>query len=231
MPDQQAMGLYYHQDYLHVRAVRTCEHAFPQGVQVDPNLRRLLARRCQNEQLQRIYGTAWADKKQLAAYILRIEEAEKRDHRKLGKQLGLFHMQEEAPGLVFWHPKGWQIWQVVEQYMRQVYRQSGYDEVKCPQILDKSLWEKTGHWQNYRENMFITSSESRDYALKPMNCPGHVLVYNHGLHSIGIADRYGEFGSCTRNEPSGALHGLMRVRGLSRTTAIFSVPKNRSRPK
>src|SRR3984957_12388329 len=168
-----------------------------------------------NEMLQRVYGTAWTNEKDLNAYLHQLEEAEKRDHRKLGKQLDLFHMQEEAPGLVFWHPKGWSIWQVVEQYMRGVYRDSGYQEVRCPQILDKSLWEKTGHWQNYRDNMFTTESENREYALKPMNCPGHVLVYNHGLHSYReLPIRYGEFGSCVRNEPSGALHGLMRVRGF-----------------
>jgi len=168
-----------------------------------------------NEMLQRVYGTAWLNEKDLNAYLHQLEEAEKRDHRKLGKQLDLFHMQDEAPGLVFWHPKGWSIWQVVEQHMRRVYRESGYQEVRCPQILDKSLWEKTGHWQNYRENMFVTESEKREYALKPMNCPGHVLVYNHGLHSYReLPIRYGEFGSCVRNEPSGALHGLMRVRGF-----------------
>src|ERR1700761_991969 len=168
-----------------------------------------------NEMLQRVYGTAWTNEKDLNAYLHQLEEAEKRDHRKLGKQLDLFHMQDEAPGLVFWHPKGWSIWQVVEQHMRRVYRESGYQEVRCPQILDKSLWEKTGHWQNYRENMFTTESEKREYALKPMNCPGHVLVYNHGLHSYReLPIRYGEFGSCVRNEPSGALHGLMRVRGF-----------------
>jgi threonyl-tRNA synthetase len=168
-----------------------------------------------NEMLQRVYGTAWLSEKDLNAYLHQLEEAEKRDHRKLGKQLNLFHMQDEAPGLVFWHPKGWSIWQVVEQHMRRVYRESGYQEVRCPQILDKSLWEKTGHWQNYRDNMFTTESENREYALKPMNCPGHVLVYNHGLHSYReLPIRYGEFGSCVRNEPSGALHGLMRVRGF-----------------
>ncbi|HEX3895259.1 MAG TPA: threonine--tRNA ligase [Rudaea sp.] len=168
-----------------------------------------------NEMLQRVYGTAWVNEKDLNAYLHQLEEAEKRDHRKLGKQLNLFHMQDEAPGLVFWHPKGWSVWQVVEQYMRGVYRESGYQEVRCPQILDQSLWEKTGHWQNYRDNMFVTKSENREYALKPMNCPGHVLVYNHGLHSYReLPIRYGEFGSCVRNEPSGALHGLMRVRGF-----------------
>ena len=216
MPDEKAMGLYYHQEY-----VDMCR-----GPHV-PNTRFLKAFKLtrvsgaywrgdsKNEQLQRIYGTAWADKKQLAAYVKRIEEAEKRDHRKLGKQLDLFHMQEEAPGLVFWHPKGWQIWQAVEQYMRQVYRDSGYQEVRCPQILDVELWKKSGHWDNYKDNMFFTESEKRTYAVKPMNCPGHVQVYNHGLHSYReLPIRYGEFGSCVRNEPSGALHGLMRVRGF-----------------
>jgi threonyl-tRNA synthetase len=168
-----------------------------------------------NEMLSRIYGTAWLNEKDLAAYLHQLEEAEKRDHRRIGKQLDLFHIQEEAPGLVFWHAKGWSIWQVVEQYMRKVYRDSGYQEVRCPQILDRSLWEKTGHWQNYRENMFTTASEHRDYAIKPMNCPGHIQIYNHGLHSYReLPIRYGEFGSCHRNEPSGALHGLMRVRGF-----------------
>ena len=169
-----------------------------------------------NEMLQRIYGTAFLNDKDLKAHLFQIEEAEKRDHRKLGKALDLFHMQEEAPGLVFWHAKGWTIWQVVEQYMRRVYRATGYQEVRCPQVLDKSLWEKTGHWDNYRDNMFTTSSENRDYAVKPMNCPGHVQIYNHGLHSYrDLPLRYGEFGACHRNEPSGALHGLMRVRGFT----------------
>jgi len=169
-----------------------------------------------NAMLTRIYGTAWLNKADLDAYLHLLEEAEKRDHRKIGKALDLFHMQEEAPGLVFWHPKGWAIWQVVEQYMRRVYRTSGYQEVRCPQILDQSLWQKTGHWENYRDNMFTTSSENRDYALKPMNCPGHVQIYNHGLHSYReLPIRYGEFGACHRNEPSGALHGIMRVRGFT----------------
>ncbi|MFN9730767.1 MAG: threonine--tRNA ligase [Pseudomonadota bacterium] len=169
-----------------------------------------------NQQLQRVYGTAWRNDKELKAYLTQLEEAEKRDHRRLGKQLDLFHMQEEGPGLVFWHPRGWSIWQVVEQYMRGVYRANGYREVRCPQILDKSLWEKTGHWENYRDNMFTTASENRDYALKPMNCPGHVQIYNHGLHSYrDLPIRYGEFGACHRNEPSGALHGLLRVRGFT----------------
>jgi threonyl-tRNA synthetase len=169
-----------------------------------------------NEQLQRIYGTAWLNKKDLEAYLHQLEEAEKRDHRKLGKALGLFHMQEEAPGLVFWHPKGWALWQQIEQYMRKVYVDNGYQEVRGPQILDRSLWEKSGHWDNYAQNMFTTASENRDYAVKPMNCPGHVQIYNHGLHSYrDLPLRYGEFGSCHRNEASGALHGIMRVRGFT----------------
>jgi threonyl-tRNA synthetase len=168
-----------------------------------------------NEMLQRIYGTAWAKREDQDAYLRMLEEAEKRDHRRLGTQLDLFHMQEEAPGLVFWHPKGWTLWQQVEQYMRRVYRDHGYHEVRAPQILDRSLWERTGHWENFRENMFTTSSESRDYAVKPMNCPGHILIYNKGVRSYrDLPLRYGEFGSCHRNEPSGALHGLMRVRGF-----------------
>jgi len=168
-----------------------------------------------NEMLQRIYGTAWANKEDQDAYLKMLEEAEKRDHRRLGRQLDLFHMQDEAPGLVFWHPRGWTIWQEVEQYMRRVYRDNGYLEVRCPQILDRRLWERTGHWENYRENMFTTSSESRDYALKPMNCPGHIQVFNQGVKSYrDLPFRLGEFGVCHRNEPSGALHGLMRVRGF-----------------
>jgi threonyl-tRNA synthetase len=169
-----------------------------------------------NEMLQRIYGTAWAKKEDLDAYLHRIEEAEKRDHRKLGRQLDLFHLREEAPGMVFWHPKGWTIWQQVEQYMRRAYQQNGYQEVKCPMILDRSLWEKSGHWQNYKEHMFTTESEKRDFAIKPMNCPGHILVFNSNMRSYrDLPLRYGEFGSCHRNEPSGALHGLMRVRGFT----------------
>ncbi|RTL47529.1 MAG: threonine--tRNA ligase [Rhodocyclaceae bacterium] len=169
-----------------------------------------------NEQLQRIYGTAWAKKEELDAYLHMLEEAEKRDHRKLGKQLDLFHLQEEAPGLVFWHPHGWTVWQEIEQYMRAVYRDNGYQEVRCPQILDRSLWEKSGHWEHYKANMFTTESESRDYAVKPMNCPGHVQIFNDGLRSYKeLPLRYGEFGSCHRNEPSGALHGVMRVRGFT----------------
>ncbi|MBW8312586.1 MAG: threonine--tRNA ligase [Rhizobium sp.] len=169
-----------------------------------------------NQMLSRIYGTAWLNDKDLKAYLVQLEEAEKRDHRKIARQLDLFHIQEEAPGLVFWHPKGWQLWQVVEQYMRRVYRASGYQEVRCPQILDVSLWKKSGHWDNYKENMFFTESEKRTYALKPMNCPGHVQVFNQGLHSYrDLPIRYGEFGACHRNEPSGALHGILRVRGFT----------------
>jgi threonyl-tRNA synthetase len=169
-----------------------------------------------NEMLQRIYGTAWAKKEDQDAYLHQLEEAEKRDHRKLGRQLDLFHVQDEAPGMVFWHPKGWTLWQQVEQYMRAVYRDNGYREVKAPQILDRSLWEKTGHWENYRENMFTTASENRDYAVKPMNCPGHILIYNAGLHSYrDLPLRYGEFGQCHRNESSGSLHGIMRVRAFT----------------
>ncbi|MBK7813699.1 MAG: threonine--tRNA ligase [Rhodocyclaceae bacterium] len=169
-----------------------------------------------NEQLQRVYGTAWAKKEELDAYLHMLEEAEKRDHRKLGRALDLFHLQEEAPGLVFWHPHGWTVWQEIEQYMRTVYRDNGYQEVRCPQILDRTLWEKSGHWEHYKANMFTTESESRDYAIKPMNCPGHVQIFNTDVRSYrDLPLRYGEFGSCHRNEPSGALHGVMRVRGFT----------------
>jgi threonyl-tRNA synthetase len=169
-----------------------------------------------NEMLQRVYGTAWAKKDELDAYLHQLEEAEKRDHRKLGKALDLFHVQDNAPGMVFWHPKGWTIWQQVEQYLRHVYKDAGYQEIRCPSILDRSLWEKSGHWEHYKDNMFTTASENRDYALKPMNCPGHVQVYNSGLRSYrDLPLRYGEFGSCHRNESSGSLHGLLRVRGFT----------------
>ena len=169
-----------------------------------------------NEMLQRVYGTAWAKKEDLLRYLHMLEEAEKRDHRKLGVALDLFHLQDEAPGLVFWHPKGWTLWQQVEQYMRRVYQDNGYQEVKCPQILDRRLWERSGHWENYKDNMFTTHSEHRDYAVKPMNCPGHIQVYNSGLHSYReLPLRYGEFGQCHRNETSGSLHGIMRVRGFT----------------
>ncbi|MDU9410035.1 threonine--tRNA ligase [Pseudomonas sp. zfem001] len=216
MPDETAMGLYFHEEY-----VDMCR-----GPHV-PNTRFLRAFKLtrisgaywrgdsKNEQLQRVYGTAWADKKQLAAYIQRIEEAEKRDHRRIGKQLDLFHLQEEAPGMVFWHPNGWTVYQVLEQYMRQVQRENGYVEVRTPQVVDRILWERSGHWSNYAENMFTTASENRDYAVKPMNCPCHVQIFNQGLKSYrDLPLRLAEFGACHRNEPSGALHGIMRVRGF-----------------
>jgi threonyl-tRNA synthetase len=179
-----------------------------------------------NEMLQRIYGTAWAKKEDLDLYLHRLEEAEKRDHRKVGRQLDLFHLQDEAPGMVFWHPKGWTIWQQVEQYMRRVYQDNGYQEVRGPMILDRSLWERSGHWENYKENMFFTESEKRDYAVKPMNCPGHVLIFNSDLRSYrDLPLRYGEFGFCHRNEASGALHGLMRVRAFTQDDGhIFCTP-------
>ena len=169
-----------------------------------------------NEMLQRIYGTAWTSKEELQQYLTMLEEAEKRDHRKLGRELDLFHIDEHSPGTVFWHPKGWTVWQEVEQYMRRVYRDNGYQEVKGPQILDQGLWEKTGHWDKYRENMFVTESEKRDYALKPMNCPGHIIIFKQGIKSYrDLPLRFGEFGQCHRNEPSGGLHGIMRVRAFT----------------
>ena len=173
-----------------------------------------------NEMLQRVYGTAWRNKDELEAYLHMLEEAEKRDHRKLGKQLDFYHMQEDAPGMVFWHPRGWVIWQEVEQYMRAKFKEYDYQEVRTPTVLDKTLWEKSGHWQNYRDNMFVTQSESRDYAVKPMNCPGHIQIFNSSLHSYrDLPLRLAEFGSCHRNEPSGSLHGLMRVRGFTQDDA------------
>jgi len=180
-----------------------------------------------NEMLQRIYGTAWAKKEDLDLYLHRLEEAEKRDHRKLGRQLDLFHLQDEAPGMVFWHPKGWTLWQQVEQYMRRVYRDNGYEEVRGPMILDRSLWERSGHWENYKEHMFTTESEKRDFAIKPMNCPGHVQIFNSDLRSYrDLPLRYGEFGFCHRNEASGALHGLMRVRAFVQDDGhIFCTPE------
>ncbi|NJD89424.1 MAG: threonine--tRNA ligase [Betaproteobacteria bacterium] len=179
-----------------------------------------------NEMLQRIYGTAWAKKEDQEAYLHMLEEAEKRDHRRLGTALDLFHLQDEAPGMIFWHPKGWAIWQAVEQYMRAVYRDNGYQEVRCPQILDRSLWERSGHWENYKDNMFTTESEKRDFAIKPMNCPGHIQIFNKGIRSYkDLPLRYGEFGACHRNEPSGALHGIMRVRGFTQDDGhIFCLP-------
>ena len=173
-----------------------------------------------NEMLQRVYGTAWAKKEDLEAHLFQLEEAEKRDHRKLGKHLDLFHMQDDGPGMVFWHPRGWSLWQEIEQYMRAKFVEYGYQEVRTPTIMDKTLWEKSGHWENYRDNMFTTHSENRDYAVKPMNCPGHVQIFNSGLHSYrDLPLRLAEFGSCHRNEPSGSLHGLMRVRGFTQDDA------------
>src|SRR5476649_80804 len=184
-----------------------------------------------NEMLTRIYGTAWAKKEDQDAYLHMLEEAEKRDHRRLGRQLDLFHLQDEAPGMVFWHPKGWAIWQQVEQYMRRVYQDNGYQEVRCPQILDRSLWEKSGHWENYRENMFTTESEKRTYAVKPMNCPGHIQIYNAGLRSYReLPLRYGEFGACHRNEASGALHGIMRIRAFTQDDGHIFCTENQIRP-
>ncbi|WP_110632833.1 threonine--tRNA ligase [Salinicola salarius] len=217
IPEGEKIRLYHHQEYIDM-----CR-----GPHV-PNTRHLKAFKltklagaywrgdASKPMLTRIYGTAWADKKSLKAYLLRLEEAEKRDHRKLARRFDFFHMQEEAPGMVFWHPRGWTLWQIVEQYMRGVYKRSGYQEIKCPQIMDVSLWKKSGHWDNYAENMFFTESEKREYALKPMNCPGHVQVFNSGLRSYReLPIRYGEFGGCHRNEPSGALHGIMRVRAFT----------------
>ncbi|HZF96844.1 MAG TPA: threonine--tRNA ligase [Pseudoxanthomonas sp.] len=217
MPDETAMGLYHHQEYVDMcRGPHVPNTRFLKSFKLTRISGAYWRGDAKNEQLQRIYGIAWADKKQLEAYITRIEEADKRDHRRIGRQQALFHLQEEAPGLVFWHPKGWAVWQVVEQYIRRVYRDSGYQEVRCPQILDVSLWKKSGHWDNYQDNMFFTESEKRTYALKPMNCPGHVQVFNQGLHSYrDLPIRYGEFGACHRNEPSGALHGILRVRGFT----------------
>lgn len=180
-----------------------------------------------NEMLQRVYGTAWRNKDELEAYLHMLEEAEKRDHRKLGKQLDFFHMQDDAPGMVFWHPKGWSIWQEVEQYMRNKFKEYGYDEVRTPTVMDKTLWEKSGHWQNYHDNMFTTKSENRDYAVKPMNCPGHIQIFNSTLHSYrDLPLRLAEFGSCHRNEPSGSLHGLMRVRGFTQDDAHIFCTEN-----
>lgn len=221
MPDAKAMGLYYHQEYIDMcRGPHVPNTRFLKAFQLTKMSGAYWRGDAKNEQLQRIYGTAWADKKDLKAYIARIEEAEKRDHRKIGKALNLFHMQEQAPGMVFWHPNGWTIWQVLEQYMRKVQQDNGYLEIKTPQIVDRSLWEKSGHWENYAENMFTTSSESRDYAIKPMNCPCHVQVFNQGLKSYrDLPIRLAEFGSCHRNEPSGSLHGIMRVRQLTQDDA------------
>ncbi len=221
MPEETEMGLYYHQDYLDMcRGPHVPNTKFLKSFKLTKISGAYWRGDAKNEQLQRIYGTAWADKKQLAAYIKRIEEAEKRDHRKIGKALDLFHMQEEAPGMVFWHPNGWTIYQVLEQYMRKVQQDNGYLEIKTPQIVDFTLWEKSGHAANYADNMFTTHSESRNYAVKPMNCPCHVQVFNQGLKSYrDLPIRLAEFGSCHRNEPSGSLHGIMRVRGFTQDDA------------
>ena len=217
MPNETAMGLYYHQEYIDMcRGPHVPNTRFLKVFKLTKLAGAYWRGDAKNEQLQRIYGTAWADKKDLQAYITRIEEAEKRDHRRLGRELDLYHIDEHSPGTVFWHPKGWRVWQEVEQYMRRVYRDNGYEEVKAPQILDKTLWEKTGHWDKYRDNMFVTESEKRDYALKPMNCPGHILIFKQGIKSYrDLPLRYGEFGQCHRNEPTGGLHGIMRVRGFT----------------
>jgi threonyl-tRNA synthetase len=221
MPDEQAMGLYYHEEYVDMcRGPHVPNTRFLKAFKLTKLSGAYWRGDAKNEQLQRVYGTAWADKKQLAAYIQRIEEAEKRDHRKIGKRLDLFHTQEEAPGMVFWHPNGWTIYQVLEQYMRGVQRDNGYQEVRTPQVVDRVLWEKSGHWGNYADNMFTTQSESRDYAIKPMNCPCHVQIFNQGLKSYReLPLRLAEFGSCHRNEASGALHGIMRVRGFTQDDA------------
>lgn len=221
MPEEQAMGLYYHEEYVDMcRGPHVPNTRFLKAFKLTKLSGAYWRGDAKNEQLQRIYGTAWADKKQLAAYIQRIEEAEKRDHRRIGKQLDLFHLQEEAPGMVFWHANGWTVYQVLEQYMRKVQREHGYQEIKTPQVVDRILWERSGHWSNYAENMFTTASENRDFAVKPMNCPCHVQVFNQGLKSYrDLPLRLAEFGACHRNEPSGALHGIMRVRGFTQDDA------------
>ena len=216
MPEVETMGMYHHQEYVDMcRGPHVPNTRFLKNFKLTKLAGAYWRGDSNNEMLQRIYGTAWATKDELKAYIQRIEEAEKRDHRKLGKQLDLFHLQDEAPGMVFWHPKGWALWQTIEQHMRKELNAAGYKEVKTPQIMDKTFWEKSGHWDNYKDNMFVTSSEKREYAVKPMNCPGHVQIFNNGLRSYrDLPMRLAEFGSCHRNEPSGALHGLMRVRGF-----------------
>lgn len=221
MPEEKEFGLYFHQEYVDMcRGPHVPNTRFLKVFKLTKMSGAYWRGDAKNEQLQRIYGTAWADKKDLQAYITRIEEAEKRDHRKIGKALDLFHMHEQSPGMVFWHPNGWTIYQVLEQYMRKVQKDNGYQEIKTPQIVDRSLWEKSGHWGNYATNMFTTSSESREYAVKPMNCPCHVQVFNQGLKSYrDLPLRLAEFGSCHRNEPSGSLHGLMRVRGFTQDDA------------
>ena len=216
MPEVEEMGLYHHQEYVDMcRGPHVPNTRFLKNFKLTKLAGAYWRGDSNNEMLQRIYGTAWATKDELKAYIQRIEEAEKRDHRKLGKQLDLFHLQDEAHGMVFWHPRGWALWQTIEQHMRKELDAAGYREVKTPQIMDKTFWEKSGHWDNYKDNMFVTQSEKREYAVKPMNCPGHVQIFNNSLRSYrDLPMRLAEFGSCHRNEPSGALHGLMRVRGF-----------------
>ena len=216
MPDEKAMGLYHHEEYVDMcRGPHVPNTRFLRSFKLTKLAGAYWRGDARNEQLQRIYGTAWADEKSLKAYLTRLEEAEKRDHRKLGRALDLFHMQEEAPGMVFWHEKGWRLYQTVTQYMSEIWRRSGYREIRTPMLLDRSLWEKSGHWENFHEDMFVTESEKRLYAVKPMNCPGHIQVFNQGVKSYrDLPFRLAEFGSCHRNEASGALHGLMRVRGF-----------------
>lgn len=221
IPAGSYVGLYHHEEYIDMcRGPHVPDMSHIKAFTLTKLAGAYWRGKSENKMLQRIYGTAWANKKDLAAYVKRIEEAEKRDHRKIGRQLDLFHIQDDAPGMVFWHPDGWSVFQQVEQYMRRVLRKNGYGEVKAPMIMDKSLWQKSGHWGKYREDMFTTKSENRDYAVKPMNCPGHVQIFNQGLKSYrDLPLRFAEFGSCHRNEPSGALHGLMRVRGFTQDDA------------
>ena len=221
MPDETEMGLYYHEEYVDMcRGPHVPNTRFLKSFKLTKLAGAYWRGDSNNEMLQRIYGTAWGDKKALKEYNRRMEEAEKRDHRKIGKKLGFFHSQEEAPGMVFWHPKGWAIYQVIEQYMRKIQQDNGYAEINTPQLVDRSLWEKSGHWDKFADNMFVTGSESRDYAVKPMNCPCHIQVFNQGLKSYrDLPLRLAEFGSCHRNEPSGTLHGLMRVRAFRQDDA------------
>jgi threonyl-tRNA synthetase len=216
MPDEKAMGLYHHEEYIDMcRGPHVPNTRFLRSFKLTKLAGAYWRGDSRNEMLQRIYGTAWADEKSLKAYLTRLEEAEKRDHRKLGRALDLFHMQEEAPGMVFWHEKGWRLYQTITQYMSEIWRKNGYREIRTPQLVDRSLWEKSGHWANFHEDMFITESEKRTFAVKPMNCPCHIQVYNQGVKSYrDLPLRLAEFGSCHRNEASGALHGLMRVRGF-----------------
>jgi threonyl-tRNA synthetase len=216
MPNEKAMGLYYHEEYIDMcRGPHVPNTRFLRSFKLTKLAGAYWRGDSRNEQLQRIYGTAWADEKSLKEYLQRLEEAEKRDHRKLGRALDLFHMQEEAPGMVFWHEKGWRLYQTIMQYMSEVWRRNGYREIRTPQLVDRSLWEKSGHWANFQEDMFVTESEKRTFAVKPMNCPCHIQVFNQGVKSYrDLPYRLAEFGSCHRNEASGALHGLLRVRGF-----------------